>query len=192
MWQFTIHRSFRPSPVILWLAILGNRCAQRTMFPTLKTCKATAAGGFLTCTDFDTGSRVPELSGIVVTRRANQYSTNAPSSFRSLIQNNTCSCLGRHPFGVRTRLPGALLYAHPVVPSIPSAPALASSGSRHPRYAFTFSTLILNVNTMVNTELHCLQLFIWYIRLVRTLIIDKCPPAAVSCHAVRCVSHIVD
>jgi len=55
------------------------------MFPTLKTCKATAAGAFLTGTNFETGSKFPEFSGIVVSARANQYSTKAPSSFWSLI-----------------------------------------------------------------------------------------------------------
>jgi hypothetical protein len=39
------------------------------MFPTLKTSKATAAGGFLTSTDFETGSKLPESSGIVVSQQ---------------------------------------------------------------------------------------------------------------------------
>ena len=51
----------------------------------LKTCKVMAAGAVLTCTKFDTGSKLPEFSGIVVSARANQYSTKAPSSFWRLI-----------------------------------------------------------------------------------------------------------
>jgi hypothetical protein len=35
---------------------------------------------FLTCTIFKTGVKLPEFSGIVVSARANQYSTKAPSS----------------------------------------------------------------------------------------------------------------
>jgi len=85
MWLLTIHRSFRPSPVLVLAAISGIMCAHPTMFPTLKTCKATAAGAFLTCTNFETGSKFPEFSGIVVSAMTNQYSTKAPSSFRSLI-----------------------------------------------------------------------------------------------------------
>jgi len=84
MWLLTIHRSFRPSPVLLLVAISGMTCAQLTIFPTLKTCKATAAGAILSCTNFETGSKLPEFSGIVVSARANLYSTKAPSSFRSL------------------------------------------------------------------------------------------------------------
>jgi hypothetical protein len=45
---------------------------------------------------------------------------------------------------------------------------------------------------MVNTELHCEQLFIRYIRLVMTLMLDKLPRAAVYWHAVRCVLCIVE
>jgi hypothetical protein len=45
---------------------------------------------------------------------------------------------------------------------------------------------------MVNTELHCVQLFIRYIRLVTTLMLDKLPCAAVYCHAVCCVLRIVE
>jgi len=97
MWLLTIHCSFRLSPVLLLVAISGITCAQLTMFPTLKTCKATAAGAFLTCTNFETGSKLPEIPGILVSARANQYSTKAPSSFRSMILNSRCSCHGRLP-----------------------------------------------------------------------------------------------
>ena len=45
---------------------------------------------------------------------------------------------------------------------------------------------------MVNTELHCVQLFIRYIRLVTTRMLNKLPRAAVYCHAVRCVFCIVE
>jgi len=48
MWLWTIHRSFRPSPVLQLVAISGITCAQPTMSPTMKTCKAPAAGGFPT------------------------------------------------------------------------------------------------------------------------------------------------
>jgi hypothetical protein len=73
MWLLTIHRSFLPSPDLLLAAITGIMCAQPVMFPTLKTCKATAAGAFLTCTNFETGFKLPEFSVIVVSARANQY-----------------------------------------------------------------------------------------------------------------------
>jgi len=56
--------------------------------------------------------------------------------------------------------PRVLLFPHPVVSSIPSAPAPACCVLTHWRYAFAFYTLNLNLNTMVNTELHCMQLFI--------------------------------
>jgi hypothetical protein len=98
MWLLTIHHSFRPSPVILLVAISGMTCAQPTIFPTLKICKAMAASAFLTCTNFETGSKLPEFSRIVVSTRANQYSTKAPLLFRSLILNSCCSYNGRRPF----------------------------------------------------------------------------------------------
>jgi len=98
MWLLTIHRSFRPSPVFVLEAISGITCAQPMMFPTLITYKATAAGAFLTCTNFETGSKLPEFSDIVVSARANEYSTKAPSLFWSLILNNHCSCHRRRPF----------------------------------------------------------------------------------------------
>jgi len=109
MWLLTIHRSFRPSPVLLLVAISEITCTQPTIFPTLKTCKATAAGAFLTCTNFETGSKLPEVSGIVVSSRANQYSTKAPSSCWSLILNSRCSCHGRRPFSAPCHLPGRCL-----------------------------------------------------------------------------------
>jgi len=52
---------------------------------------------FLIWTHFETESKVPEFSGIVVSARAYQYSTKAPSSFRRLILNSHCSCHGRRP-----------------------------------------------------------------------------------------------
>jgi len=45
---------------------------------------------------------------------------------------------------------------------------------------------------MVNTELHWVQLFIRYIRLVTTLMVEKLLRAVVYCHAVRCVLRIVE
>jgi len=106
MWLLTIHRSFRLSPVLLLVAISSITCAQPTMFPTLKICQATAACVFLTCTNFETESKLPEFSGIVVSARANQYSMKAPSSFWSLILNIRCSCHGRRPCSALYHLPG--------------------------------------------------------------------------------------
>jgi len=106
MWLLIIHRSFHPSPVLLLVAISGITSTQPTMFPTLKTCKATAAGAFLTCTNFEAGSKLPEFLWIVVSARANQYSTKAPFSFRSLILDSHCSCHGRRPFSTPIHLPG--------------------------------------------------------------------------------------
>jgi hypothetical protein len=45
---------------------------------------------------------------------------------------------------------------------------------------------------MVNTELHCVQLFIRYICPVMTLMLDKLPRAAVYYDAVRCVMCIAE
>ena len=98
VWLLTIHCSFHPSPVLLLVAISGSTCAQFTMFSTLKTCKTTACGAFLTCTNCETGYKLHEFSGIVVSARAIQYSTKAPSSFRSLITNRHYSCHGRCQF----------------------------------------------------------------------------------------------
>jgi hypothetical protein len=98
MWLLTIHRSFHLSPVLPLVAIAGITYVQPTMFPTLRTCKAMAAGAFLTSTNVKMGSKLPEFSGIVVSARANQYSTKAQSLFWSLILNSRCSCHGRRPF----------------------------------------------------------------------------------------------
>jgi hypothetical protein len=106
MWLLTIHRLFRPSPLLRLVAISGIMCLQPTMYATLKTCKATAAGAFLTCTNFKTGSKLPEFSGIMVSPRANQYSTKAQSSFWSFILNSRCRCHGRRPFTVPYHIPG--------------------------------------------------------------------------------------
>jgi len=105
MWLLTIHSSFCPSPVILLLAISGITCAQLTMFPALNTCKQMAAGAFLTCTKIETKSKLPEVSGIVVSGRANQYLRKAPSWFKSLILNSCCSCYGRWPFSMPYHFP---------------------------------------------------------------------------------------
>jgi len=96
----TIHHLFRPSPCLPQLATVGITCAQPTMFPTLTTCKATAARAFLTCTTFNMGFKLPEFWGIEVSTRANLYSTTAPSSCWSLILNSRCSCHRRRPFNV--------------------------------------------------------------------------------------------
>jgi len=104
MWLLTIHRSFCLSSV-LQVAITGMTCVQLTIFPTLKTCKATAASAFLTCTNFEMGSKLPEFSGIVVSARANQYSMKAPSSLRSLILSCRCSSHGRCLFSAPKPLP---------------------------------------------------------------------------------------
>jgi hypothetical protein len=79
MWLLTIHRSFRLSSVLLHEAISGIKCAQPTMFPMLMTDKGMAAGVFLTCRHFEIGSKLPEFSRIVVSARADQYSTKARS-----------------------------------------------------------------------------------------------------------------
>jgi len=105
MWLLTIHRSLRLSPVLLLVAISGMPWVQPRMCPTLKTFTVTAAGAFLTCTNFETGSELPMFSGIVVSARANQYSANAPSSFRSMILNSHCSCHRRLPFSAPYYLP---------------------------------------------------------------------------------------
>jgi hypothetical protein len=100
VWLLTIHRSIRPSPVLLLVAISGITWVQLTIFPTLKTCKATAAGVFLTCTNSETGSKLPEFSGNLVSARPNQDSKIAQSLFWSLILNSRCSCHGRRPISV--------------------------------------------------------------------------------------------
>jgi hypothetical protein len=61
---------------------------------------------FLTCTNFETGSRLPVFSGIVVSARDKPYSTNAQSSIRSLFFNSPCSCQWRHSFNEPEHLPG--------------------------------------------------------------------------------------
>ena len=105
MWLLTIHRLFRQSPVLLWVAISGIMCALPTTFPTLKTCKATAASAVLTYTNFETGSELPEFLCILVIAKANQYSTKAPFLFRNLILNSCCSCHKRRPFSAPLHLP---------------------------------------------------------------------------------------
>jgi len=91
--------SFVPSVSCLSTSsYLGMTCTQPIIFPTMKTCKATAACACLTCSNFETGFMLPQFSGIVVTSRANQYWTKAPSSFRSLILNSHCTCHRRRLF----------------------------------------------------------------------------------------------
>ena len=50
----------------------------------------------------------------------------------------------------------------------------------------------MNLDTMVNTELHCVQLFIRYRHLVMTLILHKLPHAAVYCRTVHGILRIVE
>jgi hypothetical protein len=71
MWLLTIRHSFHLSPVLLPEAISGIMCAQPTMFPMLKNCSETTAGHFLICTNFETDSKFPKSSGIVVSAKAN-------------------------------------------------------------------------------------------------------------------------
>ena len=63
-----------------------------------KNLQSNGYGDFLTCTNFETGSKLPEFSGIVVSARAFMFSMKAPSSFWSLFLNRCCSCHGRRPF----------------------------------------------------------------------------------------------
>jgi hypothetical protein len=65
-----------------------------------ETAKATAADAFLTCTNFEIGSKLPKFSGIAVSAMLNQYSTTAQSSLWRLIFNHCCSCHRRRPFSV--------------------------------------------------------------------------------------------
>jgi len=83
------------------------------------------------------------------------------------------------------------LHSHRVILSVSATPALDSFSSIHLRYAFTFETLNLNLDTMVNTELNCVQLFFRYIRLVTTLKLDKLHCAVVYYHALHCILCIV-
>ena len=106
IWEVTIHRSFIPSLVLRLVAISGITCVQQRMFPTLKTCKAMAVGAIPTCTYCETGFKLPQFSGIVVSARANHDRTKTPSSYRSLILNSHCSFQVRRPFSAPQHLPG--------------------------------------------------------------------------------------
>jgi len=106
MWLLTIHHFFFPSPALLQVAIPGISCARRTIFPMLKTWKATTAKAVFTCTNFETGSKLHHFWGIVVHARANQYSMKSPSSFRSLILNSHCSYHRRRLFSTPKHLIG--------------------------------------------------------------------------------------
>src|SRR5882757_7946576 len=86
----------------------------------------------------------------------------------------------------------ALHYPHKVVPWGPSTPALAFSALTNLRYAFTFKTLNYNLKSMVNTEFHCVQFFIRYIRRVMTLMLDKVPCSSEYGHVVCCILRIVE
>jgi len=97
-WILIIHRLFGPSPVLPQVDISEIMCSQLTMIATLKTYKPPAASAVLTCTNFEKGSKLPDFSGIVVSTKANQCSTKALFSFRSLILNCRCSCHTRRPF----------------------------------------------------------------------------------------------
>jgi len=79
-------------------AISGIDCLGLTIISMLKSCKATSASTFLTCTKFKMGSMLLMISGMVMSARANQSSKKPPSSFWRLIFNSRCSCHGRHPF----------------------------------------------------------------------------------------------
>jgi hypothetical protein len=50
---------------------------------------------------FRDGIQGTPFSGIMVSARAKQYSTKAPSSYRSLIMNSHCSCHWRLPFSAQ-------------------------------------------------------------------------------------------
>jgi len=54
---------------------LGNYVHTADDIPTLTSCKATAAGAYPTCTNFEMGSKLPKFAGIVVNTRANKYLT---------------------------------------------------------------------------------------------------------------------
>jgi hypothetical protein len=100
MWLLTMYHSFHPSPVLQLDAISGITFLQLMIFRMLTTFNPKAAGGFLTCTTFETGSMLQELSLNGVSARASQYSTKAPSLFWSLNLNSRCSCHGRRLFRV--------------------------------------------------------------------------------------------
>jgi hypothetical protein len=98
MWLLPIHCLCILSLVLLLVAIPRSICVQRTMFPTLKTCIAKVPCAFLTCINFETGSMLPDISGIVESSKANRYSTNASFLFRRFILNSCCSCHGKFLF----------------------------------------------------------------------------------------------
>jgi hypothetical protein len=73
-----------------------------------------------------------------------------------------------------------------------SAPALSFCPSTDVRYVFTFETLNFNIDAIVNTELHCVQLSIRYISIVTTLLIHPLSHGTVYCHVVRWVLLILE
>jgi len=106
IWVLTIYCSFRQSPVVILVAISGSTHTQLKMFPMVTYCKAMAAIVFLTWINFETGSKLPEFSGIVVSVRASQYSSKAPFSIRNWILNHYFSCHLRCPNSAPSHLPG--------------------------------------------------------------------------------------
>jgi len=75
---------------------------------------ATAAVDFLTCTNFEKGSKLPQFSGIVMSAKANKYSTKAPSSPRRLFLNSLSSCHGRRLFSAPYCLPRCCFTHTPI------------------------------------------------------------------------------
>jgi len=70
----------------LWIYV----CAADYVWPA-ENLKSNCCQCYLTGTNFETKSKLPKVSGIVVSTQATQYSTQAPSSFRSFILNSHCS-----------------------------------------------------------------------------------------------------
>jgi hypothetical protein len=94
----TIHCSLYLTPDVLVIAIYGISYLQSKMFPRKNACNAISALDFLSCTNFETESKLTKISGIVGNGRSNQYPTKALSPFWSLTFKCHCSCHGRHPF----------------------------------------------------------------------------------------------
>jgi hypothetical protein len=66
--------SFIPSvSCITTRSYLSNAVRTANNISHAESCKATAAGAFLTCTNFETESKLHEFSGIEMSARANQY-----------------------------------------------------------------------------------------------------------------------
>jgi hypothetical protein len=106
MWLLTIHHLTGTSSVLQLVGISEITHAQPTMYPTLKTCTAMAAGAFFTCINLKIESPLPQVSSIVVSTTAYQYSTKDPFLFWSLILNSWSSSLGLCPLCMADHLPG--------------------------------------------------------------------------------------